>query len=217
MSFGVSDPGRTRWPGGGGAFSAVLLHRIDGLHAGVREACRTNRSSSAARELHASAEKRVADLQARGCEDARIYNDQHLGSGIQESSCCLDLLKSWAAAAPGVPRLSERPCCLGDPPRGRWRVRAWRSRCCEQRGDMRYHCCEVTCDQSDRRPSRTEDRLMRCVRRPDKRPRRRTLLPIARNDSARGRFGLRLYGQRYQPRRGRGRSVSTCSSEGRPA
>ena len=64
-------------PGGGGAFKCTFCYdrQIDGLTPACAKACPTESIQfGPLDELHARAEKRVADLQARGFAEAQIYN-----------------------------------------------------------------------------------------------------------------------------------------------
>ena len=75
--FGVIDRRPDLLPGAGGAFKCTFCYdrQIDGLTPACAKACPTESIQfGPLDELHARAEKRVADLQARGVTDARIYN-----------------------------------------------------------------------------------------------------------------------------------------------
>jgi formate dehydrogenase iron-sulfur subunit len=75
--FGVIDRRPQSLPGAGGAFKCTFCYdrQIDGLTPACAKACPTESIQfGPLDELHARAEKRLANLQARGVEDARIYN-----------------------------------------------------------------------------------------------------------------------------------------------
>jgi formate dehydrogenase iron-sulfur subunit len=75
--FGVIDRRPQPLPGAGGAFKCTFCYdrQIDGLTPACAKACPTESIQfGPLDELHARAEKRVADLHARGVTDATIYN-----------------------------------------------------------------------------------------------------------------------------------------------
>jgi formate dehydrogenase iron-sulfur subunit len=75
--FGVIDRRPAPLPGAGGAFKCTFCYdrQIDGLTPACAKACPTESIQfGPLDELHARAEKRVADLQARGFADAQVYN-----------------------------------------------------------------------------------------------------------------------------------------------
>ena len=75
--FGVIDRRPKPLPGAGGAFKCTFCYdrQLDGLVPACAKACPTESIQfGPLDELHARAEKRVADLQARGLTEARIYN-----------------------------------------------------------------------------------------------------------------------------------------------
>ena len=75
--FGVIDRRPQPLPGAGGAFKCTFCYdrQIDGLTPACAKACPTESIQfGPLDELQARAEKRVADLHARGVGDARIYN-----------------------------------------------------------------------------------------------------------------------------------------------
>jgi formate dehydrogenase iron-sulfur subunit len=75
--FGVIDRRPDPLPGAGGAFKCTFCYdrQIDGLTPACAKACPTESIQfGPLDELHARAEKRIADLHARGVAEARIYN-----------------------------------------------------------------------------------------------------------------------------------------------